>query len=135
MQIDYEAIAVASGFELKENRNTANNNGFYCVPGGDRDDAPTVYPTADEAWRACVRDYDLAGTPRALLLEAIEAWPQLDTEHEQVSGADLVEWFQAWRERAKAALVEARTDLDRAVEAAATLSPAALAEAARNTVD
>jgi hypothetical protein len=43
-----------------------------------------------------------AVNPAALVQEAIQAWPQFDTPHDQVSGADLVEWFCAWRERAKA---------------------------------
>jgi len=36
-----------------------------------------------------------------LVKEAIEAWPQFDGDRE-VSGADLVEWFESWRRRAKA---------------------------------
>jgi len=39
-----------------------------------------------------------------LLREAIEAWPQFDTQHEEVSGADLVDWFYDFRQRAKAAV-------------------------------
>lgn len=49
-------------------------------------------------------EYANAGANAALLKQAVEAWPQFDTEHNEVSGADLVEWFSAWRERAKAAL-------------------------------
>jgi hypothetical protein len=39
-----------------------------------------------------------------ILTEAINAWPQFDTSDEEVSGADLVEWFSEWRERAKIVL-------------------------------
>lgn len=38
------------------------------------------------------------------IAEAVEAWPQFDTEHEQVSGADLVDWFSQWRREAIALL-------------------------------
>ena len=43
-------------------------------------------------------------TGHKLLGEAVDAWPQFDTPHDQVSGADLVEWFAEWRERAKQCL-------------------------------
>lgn len=52
----FQAIAEEAGFEVRENRHTAANNGFYYVEAGDRDDAPTVYPTALAAWEACCRD-------------------------------------------------------------------------------
>jgi hypothetical protein len=39
-------------------------------------------------------------TYRNLVKEAVEAWPQFDGDV-HVSGADLVEWFEAWRRRAK----------------------------------
>lgn len=42
-------------------------------------------------------------TSDALLREAIDAWPQFDND-EEVSGADMVEWFADWRERAKLSL-------------------------------
>ena len=38
-----------------------------------------------------------------LVQEAIDSWPQLDSD-QYISGADLVDWFSDWRERAKAAL-------------------------------
>lgn len=41
---------------------------------------------------------------RELLAEAINQWPEYDTEDEEVDGCDLVTWFAAWRERAKAVL-------------------------------
>jgi hypothetical protein len=34
---------------------------------------------------------------RAQLQQAVEAWPLFDTANEEVSGADLVEWFAFWR--------------------------------------
>ncbi len=37
---------------------------------------------------------------RQLLQDAIDAWPQFDTD-EPVNGGDLVEWFGEWREQAK----------------------------------
>lgn len=55
----------------------------------------------------------------AMLREAVDAWPQFDTDHEQVSGADLVEWFAAWRERA-------RVDCASAMAATAPLGPVAI---------
>lgn len=30
-------------------------------------------------------------TPERLLRDAVDTWPQFDTEHDEVSGADLVE--------------------------------------------
>jgi hypothetical protein len=56
----------------------------------------------------CIDEY-LADKPSAtaaaesLLREAVEAWPQFDGD-DPVSGADLVEWFDGWRRRAKQAL-------------------------------
>ena len=41
---------------------------------------------------------------RGVLQEAIRAFPQFDTESEEVSGADLVEWFAEWRKTAIAAI-------------------------------
>ena len=48
---------------------------------------------------------------RAVLQEAIQAWPQLDLDPSQASdselyinGADLLEWFSEWRQRAIYAL-------------------------------
>ena len=37
---------------------------------------------------------------RRVLQSAINAWPQFDTDNESVSGADMVEWFAAWRQEA-----------------------------------
>lgn len=54
---DYEMLASEAGYELKEN--CVLNKGFYCVLAGDRDNAPTTYPTANEAWEACCRDNGL----------------------------------------------------------------------------
>lgn len=40
-----------------------------------------------------------------LIREAVEAWPQFDNQYsDNISGADLVDWFGEWRERAKAVL-------------------------------
>lgn len=36
-----------------------------------------------------------------LLQEAVDSWPSFDHPYEQVSGADLVDWFYEWRERVK----------------------------------
>jgi hypothetical protein len=41
-----------------------------------------------------------------LLKEAVNAWPQFDTEDDEISGADLVEWFAEWRERVKIELAK-----------------------------
>lgn len=38
-----------------------------------------------------------------LIIDAVEAWPELDTDA-AVSGADLLEWFAKWRQEAKAFL-------------------------------
>jgi hypothetical protein len=35
-----------------------------------------------------------------LVRDAVEQWPQFDGD-EEVGGADMVEWFCNWRERAK----------------------------------
>ena len=40
----------------------------------------------------------------ALLEEAVNAWPEFDDDTAPVSGADLVEWFGAWRDEVKKAL-------------------------------
>jgi hypothetical protein len=40
-------------------------------------------------------------TYRAQLQFAVKAWPQFDTDNEEVSGADLVEWFAFWRDDTK----------------------------------
>lgn len=50
---NFEIIGRARGYELKEN--VVANKGFYCVPVGDRDDAPTTYPTPAQAWEHCCR--------------------------------------------------------------------------------
>ncbi len=47
-------------------------------------------------------DYELQ--LRGVLQEAIRAFPQFDTESEEVSGADLVEWFAEWRKSAITAI-------------------------------
>lgn len=57
--------------------------------------------------RLSPRETDDPQTFRTLLEEAVQAFPQFDvppTETPNVSGADLVEWFDAWRQRVKAAL-------------------------------
>jgi hypothetical protein len=43
---------------------------------------------------------------RTLLCEARDVFPQFDREGDdgEVNGADLVEWFAAWRQRVKTAL-------------------------------
>ena len=53
------------------------------------------------------READDSQTFRTLLEEAVQAFPQFDVPTNQtpdVSGADLVEWFDSWRQRVKAAL-------------------------------
>lgn len=44
---------------------------------------------------------------RAIIQEAVRAWPQLDLDPSQapdsdlyISGADMLEWFAEWRQRA-----------------------------------
>ena len=44
---------------------------------------------------------------RAVIQEAVRAWPQLDLDPSQandsdlyISGADMLEWFSGWRQRA-----------------------------------
>ena len=39
----------------------------------------------------------------ALLREALDAWPQFDTD-DDVNGGDMVDWFGQWRVRVKEAL-------------------------------
>lgn len=53
------------------------------------------------------RETDDSQTFRTLLEEAVRAFPQFDVppaETPHVSGVDLVEWFDAWRQRVKAVL-------------------------------
>ena len=40
----------------------------------------------------------------AVLLEATQVWAELFEQDAPISGADLMEWFTAWRVRARAAL-------------------------------
>lgn len=40
----------------------------------------------------------------ALLREAVDGWLAFDSAEEEVSGSDLVDWFDQWRVRAKAVL-------------------------------
>jgi hypothetical protein len=54
---------------------------------------------AKQSW-----DTDENGAPWALVGEAIDAWPEFDDEHTPVNGGDLVEWFGAWRDRARQTL-------------------------------
>ena len=53
-------------------------------------------------------DLDVAAakllTATDALRNAIAAWPQFDTEGDEVNGGDLVEWFAGWRVIAKAAV-------------------------------
>jgi hypothetical protein len=50
---------------------------------------------------------DRANNLECLLAQAVEEWPQFDRDGDgelNVSGADLVDWFGEWRERARALL-------------------------------
>lgn len=40
-----------AGFALGENK--VVNVGYYFYPAGSRDDAPTTWPTVEQAWDAC----------------------------------------------------------------------------------
>lgn len=64
---------------------------------------------ADDGWTAAElqRVRDRANNMECLIAQAVEAWPQFDRDGDgelNVSGADLVDWFGEWRERAKATL-------------------------------
>jgi hypothetical protein len=53
---------------------------------------------------------------RAKLIEAVEAWPQFDVGDDEcpnVSGADLIEFFDGWRTEAKAVLIPQAPDAQR----------------------
>jgi hypothetical protein len=50
------------------------------------------------------REYARLFAAAPMLLEAIEQWPELDDPDMDLSGADLLDWFAQWRERAKEAL-------------------------------
>lgn len=45
-----------------------------------------------------------------LLAEAVNSWPQLDTD-EEINGGDMVEWFSTWRDAAMRAIKAERPDL------------------------
>ena len=80
-----------------------------------------VYPTRaelDKAWKNLLRSSHAwksqridslkkqSRQARALLRQAINAWPQFDSDQD-VSGADLAEWFALWRRKAKACVAGA----------------------------
>ena len=46
-----------AGFALGENK--VVNVGFYFYPAGSRDDAPTTWPTVEQAWHACCELHDI----------------------------------------------------------------------------
>ena len=61
----------------------------------------------DTAIQAIADAHDEIARLRALVRDAVEAWPAFDANPAddcEVNGGDLVEWFGAWRTRAKAAL-------------------------------
>jgi hypothetical protein len=62
----------------------------------------------DRARRAKIMNTAQEQNTRRLLENAVHGWPEFDRDQE-VSGADLVEWFAQWRAEAKAALA----DIDR----------------------
>lgn len=54
--------AEEAGYRVMQNSGTATNNGYYVLePGQERDDAPTVFPTAGEAWLAAIRHMETVG--------------------------------------------------------------------------
>lgn len=68
------------------------------------DESPFPIP-ADDGWTAAElqRVRDRANNLECLLAQAVEDWPQFDSD-DDVSGADLAEWFGQFRQRAKAAI-------------------------------
>ena len=84
--------------------------------------SPTVYG-GDPTRRICVLDRQtgasmeecyanarlIAAAPALLALaqDAVAAFPALDSQHEEVSGADVVDWLTAFRLRCAAVLAQA----------------------------
>lgn len=84
---NFETIGLARGYELKEN--VVVNKGFYCVAVGDRDDAPTTFPTAEQAWERCCAVNHLIPTVRKVCGTCgsedvvLDAWAEWDIESQE----------------------------------------------------
>lgn len=76
-----------------------------------RNDTPRALYCVARFWMICEGNADAAAANRAmthLLREATQAWADQfdgsDTIDRSVTGADLVDWFSEWRQRAKAVI-------------------------------
>jgi hypothetical protein len=91
---------------------TSNHAHDYRLTKPDGSPLPVNAPYNDHSeQRANARLIAKAPDLLALLNEAVERWPQFETD-EHVPGADLVDWFGAWLDKVRPVLAQVEGQAD-----------------------